>query len=130
MLIGTGHGPTNSLRTLGAKVAGDGEKVGVPGAIQHRQLAAARAVAGVVEYLTHQIDQRPITRHQQALLTIAREEHVVFVMRHGLGDRNGLFTSALHIEAGFPLTLTTQHGVVKSTRQEHITQALPQGFRA
>jgi hypothetical protein len=72
--------------------------------------------------LAHHLDERIIARHEQALLAIGGEAHVLPVERVGGGDRDRLLAGRLHVEAGLPLPLGAVHSVVEDADHRHVTK--------
>src|SRR3546814_8234780 len=70
-----GHCPADGLRKLRAEVAGNREEILFANRIHHWQLPALETVGGIAEQLAHHVEDRPVARDQQALLTITREQH-------------------------------------------------------
>ena len=69
--------------------------------------------------MADQVDQRHVAGHQNALLAVGREAHVIQVQRQGLSAANGFFAQALHVERHFFLTLGDHHAGVENSRFEH-----------
>ena len=125
-LDGRGHAPANGLYELGGQVAGNTEKAVVTHRIHDRQLPTLERVAFVGQQLADQVHQWYIAGHQDALLAVGGEAHVVDVQGQGLGAADGFFAKALHIERHFFLALGDHHARVKNTRLEHGAHAFAQ----
>ena len=122
------HRPAHRLRILRRKVARHAEETMLGRRIHDRQLAAEQMIAAVRIDLVHHLDQRIVARDQDALLAIARENHIGPVDRHRRRDRGRLFAGTLHIEAGLALPLRAEHAVIERARQHHVSQHRAQPF--
>jgi len=123
------HAPADRLRHLRREVAGNAEEAVLAVGVEHRQLAALHRVALVREELAHQLDERHLARHQQALLAIGREVHVAGLERERVGDGDGFLAEALHVERELLLPLGDQHACVEDARLQHRAQAEAQLLR-
>ena len=123
-----GHAPAHALYELGGEVAGNGEEAGVLDRIHDWQLAALERISLVGQQLADQVHQWHFTGHQDALLAVGGETHVVDVQGKGLGAADGFFAEALHIERHFFLTLGDHHAVVEDPRLEHGAHASAHDF--
>ncbi|MCY1284628.1 hypothetical protein D9M70_335410 [compost metagenome] len=121
-----GHAPAHGLHELGGEVAGDGEETGILDRVHDGQLTALERIALVGQQLADQVDQRHVAGHQDALLAVGREAHVVDVQGQGLGAADGFFAKALHVERHLFLTLGDHHAVVVDAGLEHGAHALAQ----
>ena len=123
------HRPTHRLRGLCGEVARDAEEAVFAARIHDRELAALQLVAAVRIDLVDHLDHRVAALDQDALLAIAREDHIVRSQGHAGRDARRLFARALHVEAGFALPLTSKHALVKSARHCHVTEHFAQRIR-
>src|SRR3989344_1076011 len=121
-----GHGPAYGLDELGGEVARDGKETGIFDRVHDRQLTSLERIALVRQQLANQVHQRYVAGHQDALLAVGREAHVVDVQGQGLGAADGFFAEALHVERHFFLALGDHHAVVVDPRLEHGTHAFAQ----
>ncbi len=123
------HAPAHRLYELGGQVAGNAEETVVANRIHDWQLPALERIALVGQQLADHVHQRHFAGHQDALLAVGGEAHVVEVQRQRLGAADGFFAKALHVERHFLLALGNHHAAVEDARLEHGAHACTQDLQ-